>query len=314
MISCFLDASGCWQSVTMHRRRIRQHKKFDRVPGIGDIIGGGRHERREQERRRRQTQPSKCGADAERRPKRPLLLTSSSLLNLNICLASSPPLWTSKTSYMLLCTRRLPQCYGRSYSTLGHDPAKVVVNVPAGAQIYRFGDVGSNATPALHLKKGKGWQIREGETWAVIGTGGGSGKTTLFKVSERCWFESWIVLILSNAVDFARTTANISYSTTASWALSFPGDEEPRSVSVCLPAVVCPSSSRRKRVLRLQRQVWCSPRGGQNHAAPDYEAAWSERAHVARRRTRARAPGQVGVNFVIGPPGDCLVEWADEKG
>ena len=82
---------------------------------------------------------------------------------------------------MLLRTRRLPRYYGPSYSTPGHDPAKLILNVPGGAQIYRFGDVGANAIPALHLERDKDWQIQDGEAWAVIGTGGGGGKTTLFK-------------------------------------------------------------------------------------------------------------------------------------
>ncbi|KAJ3828706.1 P-loop containing nucleoside triphosphate hydrolase protein [Lentinula raphanica] len=60
-----------------------------------------------------------------------------------------------------------------SYSTLS--PHDAIINIPK-ANVNRFGD-GKYAQP---LFRDLTWTVREGESWAVIGKGGGGEKTALF--------------------------------------------------------------------------------------------------------------------------------------
>ncbi|KAE9386512.1 P-loop containing nucleoside triphosphate hydrolase protein [Gymnopus androsaceus JB14] len=53
--------------------------------------------------------------------------------------------------------------------------SELVVNIPK-ADVYRFGD-GKHAQP---LFRDLNWTVKEGESWAVIGSGGGGEKTALF--------------------------------------------------------------------------------------------------------------------------------------
>ena len=54
-----------------------------------------------------------------------------------------------------------------------------VVRIP-NANVYRFGDP-DGARPVLRAVD---WTVREGETWAVVGSGTGE-KTALLEVSQR---------------------------------------------------------------------------------------------------------------------------------
>jgi ABC-type protease/lipase transport system fused ATPase/permease subunit len=55
--------------------------------------------------------------------------------------------------------------------------ASCVVRIP-NANVYRFGDP-DGARPVLRAVD---WTVRDGESWAVVGSGAG-GKTTLLEVS-----------------------------------------------------------------------------------------------------------------------------------
>ena len=74
----------------------------------------------------------------------------------------------------------LPQMVTRLFR-LQHTAAahSYVVRIP-NANVYRFGDP-DGARPVLRAVD---WTVREGESWAVVGSGTG-GKTALLEVSER---------------------------------------------------------------------------------------------------------------------------------
>ncbi|KAF9074383.1 P-loop containing nucleoside triphosphate hydrolase protein [Rhodocollybia butyracea] len=63
----------------------------------------------------------------------------------------------------------------RNSRVLSTNSSSIVLSIPK-ADVYRFGD-GKNAQP---LFRGLAWEIKEGENWAVIGSGGGGEKTALF--------------------------------------------------------------------------------------------------------------------------------------
>ncbi|KAJ3733162.1 P-loop containing nucleoside triphosphate hydrolase protein [Lentinula guzmanii] len=73
-------------------------------------------------------------------------------------------------------------CSGRTFrrfnTGVGHgnlDLKETIINIP-NASVYRFGD-GKYAQP---LFQDLTWTVKEGESWAVIGSGGGGEKTVLF--------------------------------------------------------------------------------------------------------------------------------------
>lgn len=61
------------------------------------------------------------------------------------------------------------------HTTASHSP--YVVRIPS-ANVYRFGDP-DGARPVLRAVD---WTVREGESWAVVGSGAGE-KTALLEVS-----------------------------------------------------------------------------------------------------------------------------------
>jgi len=69
--------------------------------------------------------------------------------------------------------------------------ASCVVRIP-NANVYRFGDP-DGARPVLRAVD---WTVREGESWAVVGSGAGE-KTTLLEVSLLSRISSIIVCNLS---------------------------------------------------------------------------------------------------------------------
>ncbi len=63
------------------------------------------------------------------------------------------------------------------YTTAAH--SSYIIRIP-NANVYRFGD-SDVARPVLRAVD---WTVREGESWAVVGSGAGE-KTALLEVSER---------------------------------------------------------------------------------------------------------------------------------
>ena len=73
-----------------------------------------------------------------------------------------------------MVTRRLLRL---QHTTAAHT-SSYVVRIPK-ANVYRFGDP-DGARPVLAVD----WTVREGESWAVVGSGAGE-KTALLEVSDR---------------------------------------------------------------------------------------------------------------------------------
>lgn len=134
------------------------------------------------------------------------------------------------------------------------------------SNIYCFGDP-DGARPVLRAVD---WTVREGESWAVVGSGAG-GKTALLEVSERdlstrflspTLLDSFLVP-LSMSVAYARYAdpprehADIPPSTWWTSALSIA--EVSSYQRSRIPCLVCASNTCiRWCVLRLYRTVWCS--------------------------------------------------------
>jgi hypothetical protein len=71
--------------------------------------------------------------------------------------------------------------------------APLVIHIPK-ASVYCFGD-GKHAQP---LFRDVAWTVKEGESWAVIGSGGGGEKTIVFEVCMIFHFYSSILIPISN--------------------------------------------------------------------------------------------------------------------
>jgi ABC-type molybdenum transport system ATPase subunit/photorepair protein PhrA len=64
------------------------------------------------------------------------------------------------------------------HTTAAHSGPSNIVRIP-NANVYRFGDP-DGARPVLRAVD---WTVREGESWAVVGSGAGE-KTALLEVSR----------------------------------------------------------------------------------------------------------------------------------
>ncbi|KIK66246.1 hypothetical protein GYMLUDRAFT_38070 [Collybiopsis luxurians FD-317 M1] len=85
------------------------------------------------------------------------------------------------SGYALLLPRRFSTNASTSTSTSTSSQANfqeppLVIHIPK-ASVYRFGD-GKHAQP---LFRDVAWTVKEGESWAVIGSGGGGEKTIVFE-------------------------------------------------------------------------------------------------------------------------------------
>ena len=144
------------------------------------------------------------------------------------------------------------------HTTAAHT-SSYVVRIPK-ANVYRFGDP-DGARPVLRAVD---WTVREGESWAVVGSGAGE-KTALLEVSDRelsilptsfgflpCPTEQPVAY--TRRADPPREHADIPPS---SWWTSTIAVVKASSYQrIRLPCLVCASTtSIRWRVLRLYRTV-----------------------------------------------------------
>jgi hypothetical protein len=161
-----------------------------------------------------------------------------------------------------------------------------VVRIPT-ANIYRFGDP-NNARPVLRAVD---WTVREGESWAVVGSGAGE-KTALLEVgytehhfstsqqTSRFSCDLSLCLRLLSAplsmplayaryVDPSREHADISASSW--WASPISRAQVASHKRSRISCLVRASTTRIGRcVLRLYGKVWCCARRRSYHAAPKY--------------------------------------------
>lgn len=69
--------------------------------------------------------------------------------------------------------------FSKGHRYLSQNVSPLIVHLPSGSEIFAFGTPSQTRKPLI---KQIDWQVREGETWAIV-SGAGPGKTHIIKVS-----------------------------------------------------------------------------------------------------------------------------------
>lgn len=178
---------------------------------------------------------------------------------------------------MALAVRRVSSIRRLSERLYSQHNARPILSIPAATDIYPFGAPSETTIPLIRFQD-QGWNVHEGEAWAVVSnTAGAGGKGAIFKVLQR-FSAVYASHRPTYVIDSPRTNAHITPQSNCQENLDRTG----RIVSISLRdrqvhrrvrthlARLFPSKDKwkqRRGVLRLHRSLRCPlGKGGKDHS------------------------------------------------